>query len=331
VDGILEAAGRAAGLTRSLLAFSRKQPLQPRPVDLRELVRGVAAMLRRLLGEDVEFVVDLPAEPLVAVVDPARLEQVLVNLGTNARDAMPGGGTLTVAAARAAPAPDEAAALGLEGPGPWLRLTVRDTGQGMSEEVQRQAFEPFFTTKGLGKGTGLGLSIVHGIVRQHGGAVALASRPGEGTTFTIWLPTSEAPAAPLHAATAAALGPGGKETILVAEDEAAVRRVFTTTLRRAGYTVVEAADGADAVARFRERRAEIDLCLLDVIMPRLNGREALEAIRLLKPGARVLLVSGYTGNVLEERGLDMESVGLLQKPLAPGDLLRHVRRALDRG
>ena len=330
VDGILEAAGRAATLTRSLLAFSRKQPLQPRPVDLRELVRGVAAMLRRLLGEDVEFVVDLPDEPLVAVVDPARLEQVLVNLGTNARDAMPGGGRLTVSAARAALAPGEAASLGLEGAGPWLALAVRDTGQGMSEEVQRQAFEPFFTTKGMGKGTGLGLSIVHGIVRQHGGAVAVASRPGEGATFTIYLPASDAPAAALQPATAAPLGPGGHETILVGEDEEAVRRVFTTTLRRAGYTVVEASDGADAVARFRERRAEIDLCLLDVIMPRLNGREALEAIRLLKPGARVLLVSGYTGNVLEERGLETESVGLLQKPLPPADLLRHVRRALDR-
>lgn len=330
VDGILEAAGRAAGLTRSLLAFSRKQPLQPRPVDLRELVRGVAGMLRRLLGEDVEFVLDLPEEPLVAVVDPARLEQVLVNLGTNARDAMPGGGRLTVAAARATLDPAEAAGLGLDGAGPWARLTVRDTGQGMSEEVQRQAFEPFFTTKGTGKGTGLGLSIVHGIVRQHGGAVAVESRPGEGATFTIWLPASEAAAGSLAPAPAAPLGPGGRETVLVGEDEEAVRRVFTTTLRRAGYTVVEAQDGADAVARFREQRAAIDLCILDVIMPRLNGREALEAIRLLKPEARVLLVSGFTGNVLEERGLETESVGLLQKPLAPADLLRRVREALDR-
>jgi CheY-like chemotaxis protein len=199
----------------------------------------------------------------------------------------------------------------------------------MSEEVQRQAFEPFFTTKGLGKGTGLGLSIVHGIVRQHGGAVTVASAPGAGATFTIHLPASEAAATALAPAAPTALGPGGRETILVCEDEEAVRRVFTTTLRRAGYTVIEAVDGADAVARFRERRAEIDLCLLDVIMPRLNGREALEAIRLLRPGARVLLVSGFTGNVLEERGLEMASVGLLQKPLSPADLLRHVRRALD--
>ncbi len=330
VDGILEAAGRAAALTRSLLAFSRKQPLQPRALDLRELVRGVAVMLRRLLGEDVEFLVELPEEPLVAVIDPARLEQVLVNLGTNARDAMPGGGRLTIAAARAALAAGEAAALGLGGPGDYLRLTVRDTGQGMSDEVQRQAFEPFFTTKGLGKGTGLGLSIVHGIVRQHGGAVTLVSALGAGTTFTIHLPASSAPATSLGPAPAAPPGPGGRETILVAEDEASVRRVVVATLTRAGYQVVEAVDGADAVARFRDRRAEVDLCLLDVIMPRLNGREALEAIRLLKPGARVLLVSGFTGNVLEERGLEMESVGLLQKPMTPAELLRHVRQALDR-
>ncbi len=330
VEGILEAAGRATGMTRSLLAFGRKQPLQPRPVDLREAVRGAAALLRRLLGEDVEFQLDLPATPLVAVVDPARLEQVLVNLGTNARDAMPGGGRLTIAAAPESLEPQEVAALGLEGPGPWVRLTVQDTGEGMSEEVQRQAFEPFFTTKPTGKGTGLGLSIVHGIVRQHGGAVAVSSAPGAGTTVTIHLPASEAAPTALAAPAPTALGPGGHETILLAEDEEAVRRVLSTTLRRAGYQVVEAVDGADAVTRFRERRAEVALCLMDVIMPRLNGREALEAIRLLKPGARVLLLSGFTGDVLEDRGLDMESVGLLQKPLAPGELLVQVRRALDR-
>jgi PAS domain S-box-containing protein len=330
VDGILEAAGRAAALTRSLLTFSRKQPLQPRPVDLRDLVRGVAAMVRRLLGEDVDFVIDLPEEPLVAVVDPARLEQVLVNLATNARDAMPGGGRLSCSAERVALGPDEAGLLGLAGPGDFVRLTVSDTGQGMSEEVQRQAFEPFFTTKGQGKGTGLGLAIVHGIVRQHGGAVTLQSAPGAGTTMVIHLPASQAAATALVAATATPLGPGGKETILVAEDEEAVRRVVVATLRRAGYQVIEARDGAEAVARFRDRRAEVDLCLLDVIMPRLNGREALEAIRLLRPGARVLLMSGFTGDVLEDRGLEMESVGLLPKPMTPTDLLRHVRLAFDR-
>ncbi|MCM2334887.1 MAG: ATP-binding protein, partial [Anaeromyxobacteraceae bacterium] len=330
VDGILEAAGRAAGMTRSLLAFSRKQPLQPRPADLRELVRGVASMLRRLLGADVEFVVDLPEAPLVAVIDPGRLEQVLVNLVTNARDAMPGGGKVTVSAGRVTLGPEERAAHGLEGAGPWLQLVVRDTGQGMTEAVQRQIFEPFFTTKGMGKGTGLGLSIVHGIVRQHGGAVTVASAPGAGSTFTVFLPASDAPAVAAPAPAPAGFSPRGSETILVAEDEEAVRRVVTTTLRRAGYAVLEAADGAEAVARFRERRAAIDLCILDVIMPGLNGREALEAIRLLRPGARVLLVSGFTGSVLEDRGLEMESVGLLQKPLSPPELLRQVRQALDR-
>ncbi len=330
VDGILEAAGRATALTRSLLTFSRKQPLQPRPVDLRTVVRGVASMLRRLLGEDVEFTVDLPDQPLVTVADPARLEQVLVNLATNGRDAMPGGGRLSISAARAAFGPGDAAAHGLEGPGPWLALTVSDSGEGMSAEVQRQAFEPFFTTKGHGKGTGLGLSIVHGIVHQHRGAVTVSSQPGAGTTFAIYLPASaDAVAAPAHLE-AAPTGPGGHETILVAEDEEMVRRVVTTTLTRAGYRVIEAVDGADAVARFRERRNEVDLCLLDVIMPRLNGREALGAIRLLKPGVRVLLASGFTGNVLEERGLDLESVELLEKPMAPAEFLRRVRQALDR-
>ena len=330
VDGILEAAGRAAALTRSLLTFARKNPLQPRPVDLGAVVRGVASMLRNLLGEDIEFTMELPGEPLVTVADPARLEQVLVNLGTNARDAMPGGGRLTIAVARAALGQGEAAALGLDGPGPWITVTMRDSGLGMSAEVLRQAFEPFFTTKESGKGAGLGLSIVHGIVRQHGGVVTVATTPGAGTTFTIYLPASdervEAPALPENARA----GPGGSETILVAEDEVLVRQVVTTTLRKAGYRVIEAVDGADAVARFREQRDAIDLCLLDVIMPKLNGREALAAIRLITPGVRVLLASGFTGSVLEERGLDLESVGLLQKPMAPAELLRRVRSALDR-
>ena len=330
VDGILEAAGRAAALTRSLLTFARKNPLQPRPVDLGAVVRGVASMLRNLLGEDIEFTMELPDEPLVTVADPARLEQVLVNLGTNARDAMPGGGRLTIAVARAALGQGEAAALGLDGPGPWITVTMRDSGLGMSAEVLRQAFEPFFTTKESGKGTGLGLSIVHGIVRQHGGVVTVATTPGAGTTFTIYLPASdervEAPALPENARA----GPGGSETILVAEDEVLVRQVVTTTLRKAGYRVIEAVDGADAVARFREQRDAVALCLLDVIMPKLNGREALAAIRLITPGVRVLLASGFTGSVLEERGLDLESVGLLQKPMAPAELLRRVRSALDR-
>ena len=330
VDGILEAAGRAAALTRSLLTFARKNPLQPRPVDLGAVVRGVASMLRNLLGEDIEFTMELPDEPLVTVADPARLEQVLVNLGTNARDAMPGGGRLTIAVARAALGQGEAAALGLDGPGPWITVTMRDSGLGMSAEVLRQAFEPFFTTKESGKGAGLGLSIVHGIVRQHGGVVTVATTPGAGTTFTIYLPASdervEAPALPENARA----GPGGSETILVAEDEVLVRQVVTTTLRKAGYRVIEAVDGADAVARFREQRDAVDLCLLDVIMPKLNGREALAAIRLITPGVRVLLASGFTGSVLDERGLDLESVGLLQKPMAPAELLRRVRSALDR-
>jgi CheY-like chemotaxis protein len=209
-------------------------------------------------------------------------------------------------------------------------LEVADTGVGMDEQTRARIFEPFFTTKGQGKGTGLGLAIVHGIVRQHGGAVTLQSSPGAGTTIVIHLPASQAPATALVTATAMPLGPGGKETILVAEDEEAVRRVVVATLRRAGYQVIEARDGAEAVARFRDRRADVDLCLLDVIMPQLNGREALEAIRLLRPGARVMLMSGFTGDVLEARGLEMESVGLLQKPMTPTELLRHVRLACDR-
>jgi two-component system NtrC family sensor kinase len=333
VDGIMTAAGSATALTRSLLAFSRKHPIQAHPVDVSEVVRSVVGMLGRLLGEDVKFVVDLPSEPLTAVADPARLEQVLVNLGTNARDAMPGGGLLTIAAAAVQVDAAEAVALGLAGPGRYVQVSVRDTGEGMSEEVKRQAFEPFFTTKAQGKGTGLGLSIVHGIVRQHGGAVSLQSDPGAGTTVNILLPataalpTAEGTARP--AAPAPVRGPGGHETILVAEDEPAVRDVVVSTLARAGYQVIQAGDGAEAVARFRERISQVDLCLLDVIMPNLNGREVLQAIRKVRPDVPVLLMSGFTGDVLAERGLELEPVGLLQKPMAPGDLLERVRRCLD--
>ncbi len=331
VQGIMEAAARAAQLTRSLLAFSRKQPLRPRPVDLREVVRGVERLVRRVVGEDVALRLELPPGPVTVVADAAQLEQVLVNLCTNARDAMPRGGRITLTAAPAAPGPEEAAALGLEGPGPWARLAVADTGEGIRPEELPRVFEPFFTTKGVGRGTGLGLSIVDGIVKQHGGHIGVASRVGQGTTFTIHLPAAEPGAvAATSAGPASAPGPGGRETILLAEDEPAVRRVLQATLERAGYTVLAAEDGAQALARFRVAPAAVDLCLLDVIMPVMNGREACDAIRLVDPTARVLFVSGYTADLLERRGVAEGLPPVVMKPVAPAELLARVRAELDR-
>jgi CheY-like chemotaxis protein len=278
----------------------------------------------------VDLRVALPDGPLTVVADPAQLEQVLVNLCTNARDAMPRGGRLTLAAAAAGLDAAQSAARGLPGPGPWVRLTVADTGEGIRTEDLPRVFEPFFTTKSVGRGTGLGLAIVDGIVRQHGGHVAVESRPGQGTTFSILLPASEEAPQAAAGEAAAALGPRGSETILLAEDEPAVRRVLQTTLERAGYRVVAVEDGAQAVARFRARPAGIDLCLLDVIMPVMNGREAFDAIRLVDPGARVLYVSGYTADLLERRGVAEGLPAVVPKPVSPADLLARVRAELDR-
>jgi PAS domain S-box-containing protein len=326
--GILAAAGRATHLTRSLLAYSRKQVLAPRPVDLCDVIRGVQALLGRVIGEDVELTVEVPPRGLVALADPGQLEQVLVNLCTNSRDAMPGGGQMRISAE--ALSAERAAALRLPGAGRQIRVRVADTGQGMSAEVLGKAFEPFFTTKAAGKGTGLGLAIVYGIIRQHGGQVAVESEPGRGTTVTIDLPAHDGPAQ-REQPTSPARAPRGRETVLLAEDEPLVREVMRRTLAGAGYAVIEAADGEEAVARFGEAPGRIDLCLLDVVMPRRNGKDAADAIARLRPGVPILLASGYAADVLEDRGHPPGGAEFIAKPIAPGELLERVRRLLDRG
>ena len=316
VEGILAAAERASRLTKSLLAHSRKQVLASRPVDLAELVRGVDALVRRVIGEDVAMATRLGEGRLVAVVDPGQIEQVLVNLCTNARDAMPRGGSLEVALERVGLDAVQASAVTLPRAGAYARVTVTDTGTGMDEATLSRLFEPFFTTKPPGQGTGLGLSIVEGITRQHGGAVTVRSARGQGSTFAVYLPLSENPAVSAVAERSPA-PPGGHECILLAEDEPLVRRVIARTLTTAGYRVIEAVDGADAVERWRAHRGEVALCMLDVIMPRLNGRDAAEAITREQPGLPVLLASGYTADILEQRGLP-PGLAIVAKPLEPG-------------
>jgi PAS domain S-box-containing protein len=329
VDGILEAARRAGHLTQSLLAYGRKQVLQRRPLDLADVLRAVEKLLRRVIGEDVELTLSLPGSGLGTVADAGQIEQVLLNLCTNARDAMPAGGRLGIAADVVGVDADAARRAGLAHGGPHVRIRVSDSGEGMPPEVAARAFDPFFTTKPAGKGTGLGLAIVDGIVRQHGGAVALESAPRRGTTVTILLPAA-APGAEAPAPAAAEVAAGGKETILLAEDEPLVRRVLRRALERAGYEVVEAVDGEEAVRKFAEHRERIALCLLDVMMPRLNGRESAEAIAALRPGVRVLLASGYAADVLQDHGLEAAGAELIAKPIAPADLLKKVREMLDR-
>jgi CheY-like chemotaxis protein len=288
----------------------------------------VQRLLGPVIGEDVELAVDVPARGLVAVADPGQLEQVLVNLCTNARDAMPGGGTVRISAEELSA--DRAAALRLPGEGRQIRVQVSDTGQGMSPQVLEKVFEPFFTTKEPGKGTGLGLAIVYGIVRQHGGQVSLSSEPGRGTTVTLDLPAHEGPAQ-REPPSIPGSAPRGRETVLLAEDEPLVREAMRRTLAGAGYVVVEAVDGEDALARFRETPGDIDLCLLDVVMPRRNGKDAADAIARLRPGVPILLASGYAADVLKDRGHHPGGAELIAKPILPAQLLERVRRLLDRG
>ena len=329
--GIVDSAERAAQLARSLLAYGRKQPLQKRWLDVREVVGSVEPLLRRLTGETVELTVALPETSLGVVADAAQIEQVLFNLCTNARDAMPGGGRVELAACAAEPTEQQAQEAGLPPGGRFVRIDVRDNGEGIPDEVRELIFEPFFTTKGPGKGTGLGLSIVREIVEQHGGRVAVRSRRGGGSTFSVYLPAVEGSPAPALAQVAPLPLRGGRETVLLADDEPNVRRALRATLQRAGYSVVEAVDGEDALRKFEAHRDEVALCLLDVIMPKMNGRQVWEAIVSMKPGTRVLFASGYTADILDSHGVAGPLPAVILKPVAPPELLRRVRETLDAG
>jgi PAS domain S-box-containing protein len=329
VQEIEDAARRAAGLTRQLLVFSRKEIVQPVLVDLNDVVAGMARMLRRLIGEDIELV-SAPAAGLGRVrADPGQLEQVIVNLAVNARDAMVGGGRLAIETG-SAHVDEELARLQEVAPGRHVVLSVSDTGCGMSGETQAHLFEPFYTTKERGKGTGLGLSTVYGIVRQSGGFVRVTSRPGGGTTFRIFLPEAEAAEerAPVPAEPAAAPTSRGSETVLLVEDDPLVRRVTARTLRSAGYAVVEATDGSDALRVAAEGPAP-DLLVTDLVMPHMGGEALAARFRADHPDARVLLISGYTDHGIDPRALG-DDVAFLQKPFPPAALARKVRELLDR-
>ncbi len=330
VTQILAAADRAANLTRSLLVFSRKQPMEMHPVDLNGILQGMEKMLRRLLPELIILEFDLKDEALTIRADSGQIEQVLLNLVTNARDALPKGGRVTIKALRVEIDQAFRQAHGFGQVGPHVLLSCIDNGQGMDEKVRQHIFEPFFTTKEVGKGTGLGLAVCHGIVEQHQGHINCYSEPGGGTTFRIYLPLVEA--APAAGATAdAEVVPGGTETILVAEDEETVRRLTTTILEEAGYRVLAAADGCEAVARCREEGREIDLCLFDLVMPRKGGWEAFQEVRTLLPGLKILFTSGYQPEGEQKEALLGSGAGFIAKPVFPKDLLKKVRELLDQG
>ncbi|GAB4253515.1 response regulator [Deferrisoma sp.] len=328
VEAMVEAGWRAAKLTRQLLAFSRKQTLQPRVVDLNELVQEFEKMLRRLIGEDIVLDLDLRSDIGRVRVDPGQMEQVILNLAVNARDAMPDGGRLHIATAEADL--DEAYAAthpGVE-PGRYVLLSVSDTGCGMDEETLGHIFEPFFTTKEEGKGTGLGLATVYGIVKQSGGHIWVYSEPGRGTTFKIYLPRAEAEARPDARARPAAPPEGGRGRILVVEDEPAIRELLGTMLTQLGYDVTLAANGGEALLLVEEKGLRPDLVLTDVVMPHMSGKELVERLRQNRPDLRALFMSGYTGAALPP-GVLGEGVPFLPKPFTLRGLADAVRNALS--
>jgi len=330
VLGIQEAADRAAALTQQLLAFGRKQVMQPTVVDLREVLDDTGRMLRRLIGEHIDLAI-MPG-PMVSPVlaDRGELGRVIVNLAVNARDAMPHGGRLTIEA-RDSPLTEEYAGshLGVS-PGQYVLLAVTDTGQGMTREVQARIFEPFFTTKPQGQGTGLGLSTVYGIVKQFGGHVFVYSEPDYGTTFKIYLPRAEGAVVTAPAPLATPEG-GGTETILLVEDDLAILTVISRLLATSAYTVLQAATPRKALELAERHAGPLDLLLTDVVLPEMTGRDLAERLMTQRPGLRVLYMSGYTGDAITHQGRLEPDTEFLQKPFAPEVLLRRIHEVLDRG
>jgi two-component system cell cycle sensor histidine kinase/response regulator CckA len=330
---IREAALRAKELVQQLLAFGRRQTLSVQPLDVNQVIRESHDMLRRFVREDIEMRVDL--EPSIGLVkgDPSQLQQVLMNLTLNARDSMPHGGTLSVATASTRLEPELSG--GSEPAGPHVLLTVRDTGAGMDPDTLSRIFEPFFSTKGVGQGTGLGLSTVHGIVRQHGGHITVDSEPSRGTEFRIYFPvvsstapdavadSREAPASP-------AVSYRFDRTVLVAEDEALARGLLCHTLRRHGFTVIEARDGDEALAKAAEHQGRIHLLLTDVVMPRLSGKELHDRLCQAQPPMPVIFMSGYTDEIVARHGVLTDGMLFLQKPFFLSSLLQRIRQALSR-
>jgi signal transduction histidine kinase len=321
---ILAASNRASALTSQLLAFSRKQMLQPRIVNVNNLLTSMEALLRPVMGEHIRLKVDLASDLPCVKVDPNQLEQVLINLAANARDAMPEGGELRIQTAFV----DGRVGAGFgRDLGPCIHIQISDTGCGMSQDVLEHVFEPFFTTKGVGKGTGLGLSIVYGIIQQNHGTIHVSSEPGRGTTFEILLP------APLEGeeakpATSPFESLSGTETILVAEDESGVRTFVCETLEQLGYTVLWAADGHEAL-RTLEQHGSIHLLLTDVIMPVMDGRELARRVSALRPGTKVVYMSGYTDDTLAFYGLPQPDTSYIQKPFTPVALAEKLRQVLS--
>jgi nitrogen-specific signal transduction histidine kinase/ActR/RegA family two-component response regulator len=327
-DEIDKAGHRAASLTRQLLAFSRKQVIQPTVVDLNALVGETEKMLRRLIGEDIELVlVRMPGLGRTRL-DVGQVDQILMNLAVNARDAMTNGGKLVIELSNAELDETNLARRSYAKPGSYVMLSVSDTGCGMDKETQNHIFEPFFTTKGPGQGTGLGLSTVYGIVKQSEGYIWVYSEPGKGTTFKIYFPRIEAAAEPIKRVDTSEI-PRGSETILVVEDDEAMRALTRTCLESGGYSVLDVSNGEAAIRAVTENGGAIHLMVTDVIMPGISGRHLAESVLLVGPKMKILYISGYTADLIARQGILEKQVALLEKPFTKGALLRKVREILD--
>jgi len=325
------AADRAAHLTKDLLLFSRKQKSELNRVDLNETVKKVDTFLKRVIREDIACKTDLRQEPILVLGDIYQLEQVIINLAINARDAMPEGGVITVSTDRIELDQDFIESHGYGKPGPYACLIVSDTGRGMNEETRQHIFEPFFTTKEIGKGTGLGLAVVYGIIKQHNGYILVNSESGKGTTFQIYLPLIVTEAVENPRIPRGEVPLSGTETILLAEDNDLVRNLSRTVLENFGYTVITSIDGVEALNKFTKNKGAIDLLLFDLFMPNMNGKETYDEIRKIQPDIKAIFTSGYAPDTVQEKAIQEGGVPLILKPATPIELLKYVRRVLDGG
>jgi PAS domain S-box-containing protein len=327
-DHILASAEKAAGLTQSLLAFSRKQPIELKPHKVNGIIKETEKLLRRLIPEDIYLEIIYDDDDITVMADVTHMEQVLMNMATNARDAMPQGGVFRIGT-KVVTLDDEFRKIhGYGNAGTYALISVSDTGCGMDETTKKKVFDPFFTTKEVGKGTGLGLSIVYGIIKQHNGYITLESKPDRGTTFHIYLPAAKE--ATEEAKPFLPIIKRGTETILIAEDDPLVRDIIKEILTESGYSVIEAVDGEDAVERFIEKKHAIDLMIVDVVMPKKNGKEVYEEIRKTDRNIKVLFTSGYTRDVVIDKGVYEDTVDFVSKPISQIELLVKVREALDK-